>query len=187
MRLNDTVKLTESSNVNDELVNKYLINDLEPIRKIFKRINSIQKWTSIERRDLWEATEGDQVVFYYSGETLEKLIVRHFGETFQYIGEYYLSNGELSFVFEKSYQYNRPIYWDSSSIDETRDPAVFDFEEAEIIEDRSYFIKNEIVHQLNNQDCGSPFADDYLTEEQVRIQTEFKRFLELKNLVPSEQ
>ena len=29
MRLNDTVKLTESSNVNDELVNKYLINALK--------------------------------------------------------------------------------------------------------------------------------------------------------------
>jgi hypothetical protein len=176
--LNDTIVLTESINIKDEIVNEYLTEDLEPIRKNFKRINSIQKWTSNEKFDLWESTEGGQAVFYYA-ENLEKVIVRYFGETGQRLIEYYLMEGKLSFVFDKSFNYNRPIYWDSTAMKENHDNQVFDFEQSEIIEERSYFLNDKLVHQLNNQDCGSPFADDYLFEEQARIQTEFKKIMKL--------
>ncbi|MEO6254797.1 MAG: hypothetical protein ABIO79_15915 [Ferruginibacter sp.] len=95
-------------------------------------------------------------------------MTRHYGETFQQLTEYYLLKGQLSFVFEKSYKYNRPIYYDSAS-------QAFDFEKFEIIEDRSYFENRKLIHQVNNQDCGSPFADNYLLEEQKRLNPDFDK------------
>ena len=62
---------------------------------------------------------------------------------------------------------------------ENNDNQVFDFEKSEIIEDRSYFLNGKLVHQLNNQDCGAPFADDYLLGEQKRIKTEYKNLLKV--------
>ena len=146
---------------------------LKPIRANFKRINSISEWEAIYKKDLLESTEGGEAKFYYSHEQLEKITTRHFGETLQQLREYYLLNGQLSFVFEKSYNYNRPIYYDTTTMKENNDREAFDFEKSEIIEDRSYFEKGKLLHQINNQDCGSPFADDYLLGEQKRIKSDF--------------
>lgn len=59
------------------------------------------------------------------------------------------------------------------------DDQVFDFDKSEIVEERSYFEKGELIHQLNNQDCGSPFSEDYLHEEQLRILKQFNDLLKL--------
>ena len=176
----DTVALKETYNEDDVIVNEYLTKRLNPIRKNFKRINSITNWTSTNKKDLWESTEGGEATFYYSNGVLEKIVVKIFGETFQQLSEYYLLNGKLSFVFEKSYKYNRPMYYDSTEMKEIKDIEAFDFEKSEIIEDRSYFENGKLIHQLNNQDCVSPFADDYLLEEQKRIKTNFDKLVKLE-------
>ncbi len=171
----DTTFLKEAFQQEDTAYNEYLSGRLKPIRENFKRINSISKWTSIDKKELDKSTEGGQATFYYSSRTLEKVVTRHFGETFQQLTEYYLLNGQLSFVFEKSYKYNRPIYYDSTSMKENSDNQAFDFDKSEIIEDRSYFDKGKLIHQVNNQDCGSPFANDYLLTEQKRIFADFDK------------
>lgn len=176
--LKDTVELTESFNEEDTPVNEYLTDRLKPIRVNFKRINSIENWTSTNKIDLWETNEGGEATFYYLNGHLEKITTKHFGEMFQKLTEYYLLNGQLSFVFEKSYKYNRPVYYDSTMMKENNDTEIFDLEKSEIIEERSYFEKGKLIHQLNNQDCGSPFADDYLLEEQIRILENFEKFKE---------
>ena len=112
----DTVLLQAAFEEEDVVENEYLINELEPIRANFKRINSTTAWTGIDTVDLWESTEGGLARYYYSNDTLHKIIVRQFGETFQYLAEYYLLNAQLSFVFEKRLEYNRPIYWDSTAM-----------------------------------------------------------------------
>jgi hypothetical protein len=175
----DTVELKETFNEEDLPVNEYLTERLKPIRANFKRINSITNWTTVNETDLWETTEGGKAKFYSLNGQLEKIATRHFGETFQQLTEYYLLNGQLSFVFEKSYKYNRPMYYDSTSMKENNDTVAFEFEKSEIIEDRSYFDNGKLLHQLNSQDCGSPFADDYLLEEQKRIKTDFEKLIKL--------
>ena len=177
---NDTVALKETFNEDDVIVNEYLTKRLNPIRKNFKRINSITNWTATNKKDLWESTEGGFATFYYSNEVLEKVVTKNFGETFQQLSEYYLLNGKLSFVFEKSYKYNRPIYYDSTAMKENKDTETFDFERSEVIEDRSYFENGKLIHQLNNQDCGSPFADDYLLEQQKQIKSDFDKLVKLE-------
>jgi hypothetical protein len=175
----DTVELKETFIQEDLPVNEYLTERLKPIRANFKRINSIANWTTIKTRDIWETTEGGEAKFYYLNGQLEKITTRHFGETFQQLSEYYLMNGQLSFVFEKSYKYNRPMYYDTTAMKENNDTEAFDFEKSEIVEDRSYFENGKLLHQLSNQDCGSPFADEYLLEEQKRIKTDFEKLIKL--------
>ena len=171
----DKLALKETFQQEDTAYNEYLAARLKPIRENFKRINSIAKWTSTEKKALEESTEGGEATFYYSTGVLEKIVTRHFGETFQQLTEYYLLKGQLSFVFEKSYKYNRPIYYDSGSMKENKDNQAFDFEKSEITEDRNYFNNGKLIHQVNNQDCGSPFADEYLLNEQKRIKTDFDK------------
>jgi hypothetical protein len=173
----DSIILQETFKEEDVIVNEYLTSELRLIRVNFKRINSIAKWSKIDKIDIWESTEGGQATYYYSENKLEKIVVRHFGETFQHLAEYYLLYGELSFVFDKSFKYNRPIYWDSIAMKENNDNQVWDFEQSEIIEERTYFKNGKVIHQLNNQDCGSPFAEDYLKEEQDRLITEFNKLI----------
>lgn len=173
-------ELEESHNEEDAIVNDYLTEELKPIRENFKRINSITNWTLIDKKELWETTEGGEVHFYYTNDKLEKIIARNFGEMFQKLTEYYLLDNELSFVFEKSFKYNRPIDWDSTKMKEMGDNEVLDFEKSEIIEDRSYFIDGKLVHQANNQDCGSPMADDYLAKEQTRLINMYKELIKNK-------
>ncbi|MDT8412326.1 MAG: hypothetical protein RQ875_07695 [Vicingaceae bacterium] len=175
----DTVILKESFQEEDEIVNEYLTENLEPIRENFKRINSKINWNKVDTIDVWESTEGGFAIFFYSKNILEKIITRHFGEMGQSICEYYLLNEELSFVFDKRFEYNRPFYWDSIRMKQFDDDQVFDFDKSEIVEERSYFEKGELIHQLNNQDCGSPFSEDYLHEEQLRILKQFNDLLKL--------
>lgn len=175
----DTVELKETFNQEDLPVNEYLTEQLKPIRANFKRINTIANWTTIKSKEFWETTEGGEAKFYYLNGQLEKIITRQFGETFQLLTEYYLRNGKLSFVFAKSYKYNRPMYYDSTSMKENNDTEAFDFKKSEIIEDRFYFENGKLLHQINSQDCGSPFADEYLREEQKRIKADFEKLLKL--------
>ena len=176
----DSVKLPlkESFKEEDIIANEYLQDELKPIRENFKKINSKENWTKIDSIELWETTEGGLAKYYYDKNMLEKIIERHFGETFQIITEYYLLNGELSFIFEKSYKYNRPIYWDSLKMIEYNDTESFDFDSSEIQEDRSYFKNGKLLHKLESGDCGSPFAEDYLIQEQKRLS---ERFETIKN------
>ena len=179
-KVNDSIHLNESQKQDDLAVNEYLTNELKPIRENFKRLNSVENWASIKVVELWESTEGGEAKYYFQNKNLDKIITRHFGETFQKMTEYYLTSGNLSFVFEKLYKYNRPFYYDSSAKEENNDTEKFDFDKSEIIEDRSYFSNGKLLHQLNNQDCGSPFASDYLLEEQKRLLIEFKKLVELE-------
>lgn len=173
--VHDTTILEASFQQADTFNNDYLAAQLAPIRANFKRINSISQWTSTSIKDLEESTEGGEAIFYYMNGVLEKIAARHFGETSQQLTEYYLLNGQLSFVFEKALKYNRPIYYDSAAMKEGNDNEVFDIKKSAIEEDRSYFDHEKLIYQVNNQDCGAPFSKEYLLEEQKRLLTDFEQ------------
>lgn len=176
----DTIKIKESFNQEDIAVNEFLTDRLKPIRRNFKRINSITRWSSITKRDVeGESAEGGEAVFYRQKDRLEKINVRLYGEMGQTLTEYYLLNGQLSFVFEKMYKYNRPLFYDAKAMKENNDTEAFDFEKSEIEENRNYFEKGKLVHVLNSLDCGAPFSGDYIMEEEKRITELFNKLLKL--------
>lgn len=154
----------------DLVVNDYLKEALLPIRENFRRINTKENWTTIESIALEESTEGGEALFYYDNDQLKKIVARHFGELGQQLNEYYLLADELSFVFERTLHYDRPIYDDDSTM----------VEDDAIDEQRSYFLKGELLHQLASGDCGAPFSKDYLLEEEKRITAEYAHLLKLK-------
>ncbi|MBX3164180.1 MAG: hypothetical protein KF900_06830 [Bacteroidetes bacterium] len=176
----DTIELKETFNEEDIPVNEYWTAELKLIRQNFKRINSITNWTSIDTLQLSETAEGGEAKYYYQNGRLEKVITRYFGETGQLLTEYYLLNGQLSFVFEKSHEYNRPMYYDTTAMKENNDTEAFDFEKSEIKEDRSYFENGSLIHKIESGDCGAPFATEYLLEEQKRIKADFDKLIKQK-------
>jgi hypothetical protein len=97
----------------------------------------------------------------------------------QELTEYYLLHDRLSFVFEKEYRYNRPIYYDSVAMKESGDTEAFNFDSSNIDETRSYFSQGVLLHQLSNQDCPAPYAKQYLLEEQNRILDQYKKLWKL--------
>jgi hypothetical protein len=177
VKSSDTTLLAESHNEQDLVLNDYMKEQLAPIRANFKRINSIDEWSLVLQKDLYQSTEGGYVCFYYFNDQIEKIVERNFGESGQNLTEFYLLNGELSFVLERSYNYNRPLYWDSTQMKENNDTEAFNFEQSEIMEDRSYFIKGKMVHTVVSGDCGSPFNQEYLDKEGKRLKSELKKLM----------
>ena len=177
--IHNSVVFKETIQENDTVENKNIEERLRLIRENFRRINSKTAWTTIKNKDLWQSTEGGEAKYYYTGDTIEKIIVRQFGEMGQILTEYYFHNGDLSFVFEKSVIYNRPYYWDSTKSNENNDNQTFDFDKSEIVEVRSYFDRGKLIHQVKNQDLDTPFPDEYLLEEQERLTEQFDKLVEI--------
>ncbi|MFP3831727.1 hypothetical protein [Chryseobacterium sp. SIMBA_028] len=176
----DTIRIKESYNEKDTDTNEYLKDRLKPIQANFKRINSITNWTSIKKKDIeGESAEGGEATYYYKNKRLEKIMARHYGEMGQVLIEYYLLNGKLSFVFEKDYKYNRPLFYNMKAMKENNDTEAFDFEKSEIMETRNYFEKGNLIHIINSQDCGAPFSGSYMSEEEKGMTEDFKKLLKL--------
>lgn len=131
----------------------YLAEKLKPIKTNFQKINNRTNWTEIKKIELWESTEGGQATFYFFKDSIKKIVVRTFGETFQKIDEYYTFNGQVSFSYEKTYKYNRPIGWDSKKMKEMGDDELWDFNKSEIIEERSYYRNNTSVDNYLDYPC----------------------------------
>lgn len=167
--------LPQASATSDTTYQEYMGERLKPIRANTTRINGFQGWTKVDKRKVDETAEGGSAEYYFIKDTLLKITVFQFAETGKIIRDFYTRNSELSFVLEKTYKYDRPITWDSTAMNESHDTAVFDGDSSEVIVDESYFEKGVLIRQINNQDCGSPFAEDYLKEEGVRLKEEFLR------------
>lgn len=160
-------------------MNEYLTDRLKPIRKNFKRINSITYWTSIDTVKIEKTTEVGETKFYQQNGQLEKILTQHFGETSQQLTEYYLLNGQLSFVFEKSYPYNHRISLDTTEMKENNNNEIFDLEMHDIQEDKSYFENGKLIHRIESGDCGAPFAKEYILQEHQRIRSEYIKLIDL--------
>lgn len=155
---------THTDSLIDNSYTHELTEQLQPIRNNTSSINSIadSQWTSVFTTKLWETTEGGEATYYGKDGILRKVVVNEYGETGKLHTEYYLQNEDLSFVLEQTYNYNIPI-----------DDTSLNFEESETIEDSSYFQNGQLIHQSSNQDCGAPFAEEYLLEEQKRIRKNY--------------
>lgn len=154
-----------------------LTDKLNSIRQNLQQINAISKWDSSQFKELY-STEGGGADFYYRNGRVEKIVKYLMGETFRLSAEYYVLNRQLSFVFEKTTRYNRPMYWDSTVMKENDDTELFDITKSEITEDSSFFENGRLIHRISNQD-GS-FEKKYLLEEEARIKTDFEELLSIE-------
>ena len=149
---------------------KNLQEILKPIKANFNRLNSIKSWTKITKVETDDSTEGGYINFYYLDGNLEKILVRKFGESGQYLAEYYLINGQLSFLYEKDETYNLPLYWKG-----------FDESKSKIALKRYYFNENKLVDLVSNLTQKKPLSNQVLQEYQKNILDEFNAILKLTN------
>ena len=63
---------------------------------------------------------------------------------------------------------------------ELNDTEVFDVEKSIYSENRSYFEKEKLIHQINSEDCGAPFSESYLEKEELRIKSNLQNILKLE-------
>lgn len=148
---------------------------LKPIIQHYDGINMIKVWSSIETRALNESTEGGKANYYKEGETLSKIHAWHLGESGKLEQKFYVLAGQLSFVLEKDFEYNRPIYWDSTLMVESGDTAVFDSDKAKVYEKRSYFKDGALIWQSDDRDRDEPFTAKRLRREQKRLNDDFQK------------
>ncbi|WP_395073995.1 hypothetical protein [Flavobacterium sp.] len=143
-------------------------DEIKPIRDNFKRIDAKKDWKKVDTLNL---IDGDsQSIFYYSKNGLEKLIHTNFGESGKSITEYYLLKSKLSFVSEREFRYNYP------AMTKEYDPKKTNVEHT-----KYYFENGNIFDVVSDQDCGSPFASDFVTAENIRLKEEFERIVKLKD------
>lgn len=168
----DNLSLKEFEHATDYPPNDYLISELAPVRRSFSRITSKSDWNSIQTISLDKSTEGGEARIYRGEQGRERITVHLFGEMYQSLNEYFLEDGELIMVVERTLKYNRPIYFDEETAAEFGDEP-FDTFKSQLVEARNYFIGGAMVHQVHNQDCGAPFDQSYIDSENDRIWSEF--------------
>lgn len=149
------------------------------IRENVQRINEKTDWTRIETIDVEESTEGGEVVQYWFGDHIEKIVVRHYGETFQAVAEFYLLDGEPSFVFKKIIQYNRPIYYDSTAMLANNDTEVFDLDKSEVREIRIYLVEGMLVEYLDSEHPKAELSAETLNDKATQLKSDWNRYKDL--------
>ncbi len=80
------------------------------IRKQYAAINKrVAKYRKVKKELSGFSLEGGELLAYFDGRAVVKIVVRHFGEGGQTLEEYYYANSQLIFVFEKVSHYNQPM------------------------------------------------------------------------------
>ncbi|RTQ50181.1 hypothetical protein EJV47_11140 [Hymenobacter gummosus] len=160
---------------NDELSHEL---QLQPIRANFQSLNARKQWSRVVKRELSRSTEGGEAVFYYEGAVPVKIVARDYGETGQWLTEYYLLDGQLSFVYEQKTSYNRPFYYDSATARQNGGPA-FDPAQSTVEETRSYFADGQLIRQLRGKGVEPKPASEMLPLEQKRLLTDYNELLSI--------
>ena len=163
--------ILKESQQSEILIENNQTSDIKLIQANFKRINTIGKWSKITQYETDDSADGGYINYYYNNDKLEKIVVRKFGESGQYLAEYYLLKAKLSFVFEKDLKYNVPYYLKE-----------FNYDDSEIIEDRFYYLNNKLITYKSNQDDGAPFSDSFIKNEEKRVLKEFNQLLKNSSL-----
>ncbi len=135
--------------------------EIKTIKANFSRINSIKKWTKIKEVETDDSTEGGFINYYFLNDKLKKIVVRKFGESGQYLAEYYLLNNKLSFVFEQDTTYNFPLYWKE-----------FNDKKSKIEEFRYYFEDRKLILFIGKSENYKTESENTLVEFDQLIKTE---------------
>ena len=132
------VSLVSFGNVNVE-------SKIAQIRKDYASTNAVKNYVIKEVEDSEQSTDGGIVKYFSQNGIVKKIVVEHFGESWNSLTEYYVKNGKVYFIFDKSEKYNVPYYVDSKWYKENKlkNGEVFDKRKSKFSEQRYYFDENE--------------------------------------------
>ena len=115
------------------------------IRKDFSSTNAVKNYVIKEVEDSDQSIDSGVVKYYLQDGVVKKIVAEHFGESWNSLTEYYVKNGKVYFIFDKSEKYNVPYYVDSKWYKENKlkNGEVFDKRKSKFSEQRYYFDENE--------------------------------------------
>jgi len=71
------------------------------IRKDFESTNAVKNYVIKEVEDSEQSTDGGVVKYYLQNGIVKKIVVEHFGESWNSLTEYYVKNRKVYFIFDK--------------------------------------------------------------------------------------
>lgn len=169
----------------DEFSEKLVVPDSIILRadaqliSVIRKIDATTEWKQVLSEELTGSTEGGEAKYYYN-DKLEKIESRQFGETYQQWDAYYFKDDTLSFVFERHFQYNRPVYYDRKASKQAGDSVVFDPAKSIITDQANFFRGGKLVRTtFNGPDAVR--GKKNLAAELQRIQLNLRALLQYRN------
>ena len=94
---------------------------IQEIRQQYAAINRRQKrYKRVKKQLSGFSLEGGELVAYFDGPSIVKIVANHYGEGGSAVEEYYFSRDQLLFVFRKDQRYDRPLSGKVVRTEETR-------------------------------------------------------------------
>lgn len=136
---------------------------IESIRQRYAGINqNVSRYRQVKKNLSGFSAEGGELVAYFHGPSVMKMVATFFGETGRSVEEYYFWNGQLIFVLRTESRYDKPL---SGKV-------------VTKIENRFYFKEDKMVRWLdeNGKEVGSDSAE-YATKQADYLKMS-KRFVD---------
>jgi len=112
---------------------------VQSIRQQYAAINRrAGRYRKVKKELSGFSLEGGEMIAYFDGPAIVKIVANHFGEMGRASEEYYYSKGKLIFVYRKDFRYDRPM---SGKVIETK-------------ENRFYFQNDGLFRWIN--ETGKP-------------------------------
>lgn len=107
---------------------------VQTIRQQYAAINrGLARYKKVKKKLSGFSLEGGDLVAYFDGPAVVKIVANHYGEGGKATEEYYYSKGKLIFVYRKDYHYDKPM---SGKVVRSE-------------ENRFYFDKDRLIRWIN--------------------------------------
>lgn len=110
------------------------VDPIPSIRRQYAAINKrAARYRKVKKELSGFSVEGGELIAYFDGPAIVKLVATHYGEGGRSLEEYYYANAKLIFVFRKDFRYDRPM---SGKVVQTE-------------ENRFYFANDRLIRWLD--------------------------------------
>jgi hypothetical protein len=83
---------------------------IESIRQHYANINqNVSRYRRVKKNLSGYSAEGGELIAYFHGPSVMKMVATFFGETGRTVEEYFYWNGQLIFIFQTENHYDKPL------------------------------------------------------------------------------
>jgi outer membrane lipoprotein-sorting protein len=124
---------------------------IESIRQQYAATNKkIRRYRKVKKDLSGFSTEGGELVAYFDGPSITKMVANYYGESGKALEEYYYSDGKLIFVYRKDFNYTTHM---SGKVGSTQ-------------ESRFYFADDKLIRWLDDKSKQVPSSNsEYQTKQ----------------------
>jgi len=143
--------------------NPQTTRQIQSIRRQYAAINKrVGRYKKVKKELSGFSLEGGEMVAYFDGPTIVKIVATYYGESGKSLEEYYFENEKLIFVYRKESRYNRP----------------FSGKVVHSYENRFYFAKDRLIDWRNSMGRPAPNGTADYQEKQDEFLETARKFLE---------